>query len=184
MIGRIENCIRGYDGVYHMTISTRDDAGAVYDEYNGKDVSITVETPRRKRSLNANSYLWELCGKIAEKLDVNGVKYTKDEVYQHAIREVGVYRDIPMLANGVDTLRKAWSMHGTGWVTDIVDYLPDKTGYLVRCYYGSSTYSSKQMNRLISSLQQDCEQLGIEYRTPEEVANMLSLWEQERSTKR
>lgn len=181
MIGRLENCLRDYNGNYHLTITTRDDAGAVYDAFNGLDVSITIDKPRKKRSLNANAYMWELCGKIADKLTDEGTVHTKEDVYREAVKEVGVYRDIPMLAAGVDTLRKAWSMHGVAWLTDIVDYLPDKSGYLVRCYYGSSSYNTKQMTRLIDNLIQDCDNMGIDHRTPDDIANMLSLWEQERS---
>ncbi len=36
MIGLIESCLRDYDGNYHITIKTKDNAGAVYDEYNGQ----------------------------------------------------------------------------------------------------------------------------------------------------
>jgi hypothetical protein len=124
--------------------------------------------------------MWELVGKIAEKLSSEGTIYTKEDVYRNAIKEVGVWRDIPMLSEGVETLRKAWRMHGTGWITEIVDYLTGNIGYLVRCYYGSSTYNTKQMSRLIDSLIQDCDSMGIDHRTPEEINNMLSLWEQER----
>lgn len=180
MTGRLENCIKGADGIYHLTFATRANAGKVYDDFNGQGVEITVDKPKVKRSLNANAYMWELCGKIADKLCEDGTIHTKEDVYRETIKQVGVYRDIPMLSQGVDTLRKAWEMHGIGWVTEEVDYLPDMSGYLIRCYYGSSTYSSKQMHRLIQVLIQDCDSLGIEHRTPEEIANLLSLWEQER----
>lgn len=180
MKGQIENCIKGFDGVYHITFATREDAGKVYDEYNGKEVEITVEIPRKKRSLNANSYMWELCGKIADKLSDEGKIHTKEDVYRETIRQVGLYRDVPMLNEGIDTLRKSWSMHGIGWFTDIVDYLHGGIGQLVRLYYGSSEYNTKQISRVISNLIQDCDSLNIDHRTPEEINNMLSLWEQER----
>ncbi len=85
-----------------------------------------------------------------------------------------------MLSKGAETLQKAWSMHGIGWFTEVVDYLPNQTGYLVRCYYGSSCYNSKQFSRVLDAVIQDAQALGIDTRTPEEINNMLSLWEQER----
>ena len=181
MIGQIESCLRDYDGNFHITIKTRDNAGAVYDEFHDTDVNVTFDKPRKKKSINANAYMWELCTLIAEKLSSEGTPHTKDDVYRETVRECGIFRDIPMLTQGVETLRKAWEMHGVAWITDIVDYLPDKSGYLVRCYYGSSVYSGKQLSRLIDSLIQDCDSLGIEHRTPDEINNMLSLWEQERT---
>lgn len=183
MIGRVENCIRDMDGVYHLTIVSRsDEAGTAYNEYHDKDAEITIRKAYKKRSLDANAYMWELCGKIADKLSDEGTLTTKEDVYRHAVKEVGVYRDIPMLSEGVDTLKKAWSMHGIGWFTENVDYLQNKIGYLVRCYYGSSVYNTKQISRLIDNLIQDCDAVGIDHRTPDEINNMLSLWEQERNT--
>lgn len=182
MKSKLENCIRDFDGHYHVTYMTDDpEAGRIFDEYKDKEVEINVEEkPRKKRSLNANAYMWELCTKIADKLSDEGTLHTKEDVYREAVRQVGVFRDIPMLNEGAETLQKAWRMHGTGWITEIVDYLTGNIGYLVRCYYGSSTYNTKQMSRLIDSLIQDCDSLGVDHRTPEEINNMLSLWEQER----
>lgn len=181
MKGRFENCIRDMDGFYHVTYKTKDsEAGTVFDEFHDKDAEITVKEPRKEKTTSANAYMWQLCTLIAEKLSSEGTPHTKEDIYRQTVRECGVYRDIPMLSEGVDTLRKAWEMHGIAWLTEIVDYLPDKSGYYVRCYYGSSKYSGKQLSRLIDSLVQDCDSLGIDHRTPEEINNMLSLWEQER----
>lgn len=182
--GRFENCIRGADGVFHFTFATKDNAGAVFDEYNGKDAEMIVGNPTKKKSLNANAYMWELCTQIAEKLSDEGTLTTKEDVYRENIQQVGLFRDIPMLGEGIDTIRKAWELHGTGWVTEIVDYLPDKSGYLVRCYYGSSEYSSKQLSRLIDAVVQDAQALGIDTRTPAEIANLLSLWQQAKDKER
>ena len=52
-------------------------------------------------------------------------------------------------------------------------------GYkLVHAYYGSSTFDTEEMSRLINAIVEDCKELGIETRTPEEIENLLSLWEQ------
>ncbi len=77
------------------------------------------------------------------------------------------------------TLRHAWEMLGTGWITEQVDYMPDGTNVVVRCYYGSSQYNTKQMSRLIDNLVQDCKAVGIETDTPEEIERIKYLWAQE-----
>ena len=74
------------------------------------------------------------------------------------------------------TLRTAWEMLGVGWVTEQVDFAPDGENVVVRCYYGSSKYSRKQMGRLIDNLVQECETLGIEHRPPDEIEKLKSLW--------
>lgn len=47
----------------------------------------------------------------------------------------------------------------------------------VTAYYGSSTYDTAQMSRLIDLIVQDCMSVGIEVRDPEDVASMLEAWD-------
>lgn len=44
-------------------------------------------------------------------------------------------------------------------------------------YYGSSVYDSRQMAALIDKIVQDCHAVGIETRTPEEIASIMEQWE-------
>lgn len=67
-------------------------------------------------------------------------------------------------------------MLGTGWPTEEVDYQKDGDGIVVRAYYGSSTYNSKQMCRIIDMAVQDAKSLGIETLTPDELARMNIEW--------
>ena len=71
------------------------------DMLDGRDLDLTVKAFRKKRSLNANAYMWELCGKLAETLD--GV--TKDDVYREAVRNTGVYKDIELPIEDAETLQ-------------------------------------------------------------------------------
>ena len=43
-------------------------------------------------------------------------------------------------------------------------------------YYGSSTYDSAQMSRLIDLVVQECQAQGIETKTPEELALLKEDW--------
>ena len=133
--------------------------------------SLNISRRKAKRSINANAYMWVLCDKIAEKL-----KTTKDEVYRKYIGEVGVFRDLSISDDAVDTFIKAWGMHGVGWIAEKLDYGEIKGYSTVRAYYGSSVYSSKQMSRLIDMVVEDAKEMGIEVKTPDEIANMLSIW--------
>lgn len=47
------------------------------------------------------------------------------------------------------------------------------------CYYGSSTYDTKQMARLIDLVVEDCKQQGIETLPPEELERMALEWRQD-----
>ena len=138
---------------------------------NGGELALDVKKHRKKRSLDANAYMWELCGKIAE---VQGL--SPEEVYRHHVREVGVYRDIEICADAVPTIAHSWGLNGIAWLTEQLDGSRTEGFVLVRLYYGSSTYNTRQMSRLLDNIVQDCKALGIETRTPDELANLKSLW--------
>jgi len=124
-------------------------------ELEGKDIELTAEKKRNKRSRNANSYMWELCEQIARK-----IKSTKEDVYRRAVREVGLFRDVELQSDAVNTIRTVWAMNGTGWFTESISQ-NDKTE-TVRLYYGSSCYNTLQMARLIQYIADDAEELGIQ----------------------
>lgn len=163
------------EGTWLCFLSTPSEAQQVCSSIiPGKPYDVTVKEYRKKRSLDANSFCWELCTKLANKIP----EHTKDDVYREAIRQVGIYKDFQNLSqDDAKTLCTAWGMIGTGWVTEQVDYMPDGENVVIRCYYGSSTYNTKQMSRLIDRLIQDCNALGIETRPQEEVESILKQWE-------
>lgn len=143
------------------------------DMLDGRDLDLTIKAFRKKRSLNANAYMWELCTLIAEKIDVN-----KDEVYKEAVRNSGVYRDVELPIDAEQTIATAWGMLGTGWVTERVDYSKTEDRVIVRLYYGTSKYNTKQMSRVIDGLVQDCKGLGIPTLDELEIERLISEWNQ------
>lgn len=162
-------------------INERRDAEVLYDDWHAVEkLSIKIDKYRKSRSLNANSYFWHLCSELADKLSGEGVKCTKEDIYRKIIKESGVYKDWENVSpTDAKTLRTAWEMLGTGWITEQVDYMPDGENIIVRTYYGSSQYNTKQMSRLIDNIVQECEAQGIPTKTPNEIANLLSLWGEE-----
>ena len=140
-------------------------------------LTIKIDRFREKRSLDANRYLWQLCKMIADKLSDDGVPHTKEEVYRKAIKARGICREqgeLPL--DFAKTSRTAWEMLGTGWITEQVDFEPDGERVIVRYYYGSSTYNTKQMSRIIDWLVVECQQLGIETKSQAEIDSLLSSW--------
>lgn len=126
---------------------------------------------KKKRSLDANAYCWVLMGKIAEKTNI-----PKDEVYRNAIRGIGGNYDVVCIQDkAVDSLCSAWARNGVGWQTDT---MPSKLDGCtnVMLYYGSSTYDTEQMSRLIDNIVQDCKALGIETKSGAEIDSLLGSW--------
>lgn len=155
-----------------LEINERNDFKAIVDDLKEREkLSIEVKPYREKRSLDANAYFFVLADKLAEKLRI-----TKEEVYRNAIREIGGVSETVCVKNqAVERLCEGWSKNGLGWQTDT---FPSKIEGCtnVILYYGSSTYDTDQMSRLIENIVDDCRAVGIETRTPDELANLLSLW--------
>lgn len=138
-----------------------------------KQYILTIKEKKNRRSLNANAYAWALMDKLAESTHI-----TKTEIYKNYIKEIGGNSDIVcVMDNAVNKLCTSWQRNGLGWLTDT---MPSKiTGCTnVVLYYGSSTYDTKQMSRLIDMIVQDCKIQGIETLTPDELAQMMNEWEE------
>ena len=80
-----------------------------------------------------------------------------------------------MQEKAVDDFIKAWQNNGIGWICEVVDSTLDGCKK-VFAYYGSSTYDTKQMSRIIDMAVQDAEALGIETMPPEELESLLAQW--------
>ncbi|MGN0533003.1 MAG: hypothetical protein ACI4IK_01475 [Eubacterium sp.] len=155
-----------------VKVQTVADAKGIVDGMqDGKIYTVEVKRKTKKRSLNANAYMWELCQKLAE---VNGI--TKEEVYRNAIKDVGIFRIFNLPPEEAKTLRTAWEMIGVGWLTEQLDYMPDGETVSIICYYGSSKYNTKQMSRLIDYIVQDCKACGIETLSDAELSLLESEW--------
>lgn len=130
-----------------------------------------VKEQHKKRSLDANAYFWVLADKLAE-----ATRISKEDIYRHAIREIGgnsttvCVRDI-----AAEKLCQGWEKNGLGWLADT---FPSKLPGCVNVtlYYGSSTYDTKQMSRLIDNIVQDCQAVGIETLTPDKLALLVEEW--------
>lgn len=157
-----------------MTFEMEDRQSALIAAENlfGEKLSIKVGKWRNKRSLDANAYCWVLISRLAEKL-----KIPKTDIYRNAIREIGGNSDtVCIKTKAVDSLRSGWERNGLGWLTDTMPSKLEGCTNVV-LYYGSSTYDSAQMGRLIENIQEECRLQGIETKSAEEVKSLLQQWE-------
>lgn len=156
MKGRLLDLAFGLDGNQRLTVELDEDFRTDFDELKDFDVEVTVKKYRKKRSLDANSYCWVLIDKISAKTGV-----PKSKVYRDAIREIGGVSDtVCVVQRAAGRLQREWVKQGLGWQVDIQ---PSRIpGCLnVTLYYGSSTYDTEQMSRLIDNLCQECNALNI-----------------------
>ena len=135
------------------------------NEFNTKK-EYEIKEFKQKRSLDSNSYMWILADKLAGKL-----RSTKEEIYRIAVSNVGVFTEIKVAdAEAAKRFKRIWQHNGVGWLTRTINETT------IQAYYGSSTYNTQEMARLIDFLQDECRRQGIEIRPKEEVEAMLTEW--------
>ena len=161
------------DGAWLMlNIDSKEAARFCNEMKQGEKYTVEIKRHRKRRSLDANSYFWVLCGKLAAKLGL-----PKEEVYRSLIKDVGDnFVIVPIKNEAVDKWVENWQSKGLGWVCDIVGE-SKLDGYTnVISYYGSSTYDTKQMSTLISLTTEECRMQNIEVMTPQELSLLLEEW--------
>lgn len=158
--------------IISIEINERMPALKMVDElHDAEKVSIKIAKFSKKRSLDANAYCWTLIGKLAEKLNI-----PRTDIYRQAIKEIGGNSDIVCIQEkAAASLRDGWERNGIGWQTDTMpSKLEGCTNVIL--YYGSSTYDTAQMSRLINNIVEECKLQGIETKSKEELDSLLGQW--------
>ena len=145
------------------------------EELKGLELDIELDKHRKKRTLNANAYCWVLCDKIAKKLTVPDAVITKEDVYKDAILNIGTFQPMIVEEKAYDNLKRIWEKQGLGFLIQEVSR-KDKC-IRINCYYGSSTYNTKEMSLLIELLVQQAKEQGIETKTQAEIDSLLRSWD-------
>lgn len=132
---------------------------------NGIDKRYEVKECKKRRSRNANSYMWELLQQLAMH-----VRTSKEDLYRKYIKEYGIFRTITLNPEAVSTFMKIWQERGIGWFCEISDSREKEVNVIA--YYGTSVYNSKQFNNLIQHIVDDCRENNIETLTTVEILEM------------
>lgn len=170
--GKLKDHIIKLGGKVVLMLDT--DLSAEYlDELKDKELKVQISVWRQDRSLNANNYCWKLLDEIAQRMHS-----TKEEVYQEIISKVGVFEILPIRNEALDNFVEKWKSRGLGWVCNIMrdSKIPNYTNVIA--YYGSSVYNTKEMSRLIDEVVQEAQALGVQVKTPQELAELKNLWGQ------
>lgn len=162
--------------------SETDDIGDEWEKLRKAERLVFQVKPfRRKRSLDANAYYWQLITKLAAVL-----KLSKPHLHNLMLRRYGqpeviegkmVYLVLPDTDDGSRTADEAETYHIKP--TSEVKYAADGTGW--RTYImlrGSSTYDTKEMSHLIDGIVSECREQGIETMPPDEINRMMEMYDQ------
>ena len=134
---------------------------------NEKPYTVEIEPLKKKRSLDANSALWQMLTKMAEVLHT-----TKDELYLEMLDRYGVSTFIVVKPNAVDKVKQEWkTVRELGEVT-----INGKTGIQLQCFFGSSTYDSKEFSVLLDGVISEAKEIDVPFISSEEQARLIREW--------
>ena len=140
------------------------------DEYQA-DKEHVAQIRRKGRSLDANAYCWVLLDKLAAHYNL-----PREAIYREEIRTIGGVSDVLCIVErAADDFIRRWTAQGIGWMAERgPSKIPGCVNVTV--WYGSSSYDTEQMSRLIDQIVSDCESAGIEHLPPQKLAAMKQEW--------
>ena len=158
---------KGKNAYLTLTIDQKRSAINCYDDLHLEEkLTFKIDKYREKRSLNANNYAWKLLTEIA-----NITRKSKEEVYLDMLKEYGQSEMFSVLAHiPVQEYIKYYEEVGEGIVKG-------KLFKHYRVYKGSSEFDTREMSIFIDGIVSEAQELGIETKTPDEIARLKSLWE-------
>ena len=142
-------------------------------ELEGKDLRLTAKIWRNKRSLDANGLLWVCLDKIASALNTD-----KWEVYLLMLKRYGKFTYILVKPSAVEYTKSIWR---ESEVVGEVDVNGQKSVQML-CYFGSSTYDSKEFSRLLDGVISEMKEMGLDTPAEEEMYRMLAEWGKKHET--
>lgn len=139
-------------------------------EVREKLFDVEIKEHSKRRSLDANAYCWVLLDKLSAVLSL-----PKIELYRSFIKDVGGNCDVVCVQDqAVTKLCNGWEHNGLGWMTEVMESKIEGCSNVI-LYYGSSTYDSAQMARLIQSVVDACHEQEIETMGPDELCKLKGL---------
>ena len=132
-----------------------------------KELVVTVKRYHKKRSLDANAYFWKLCDEVAK-----AIGSTKEAVYRQKIKDVGVFEIVPIRADAVEEFKNRFAKNGIGWFAESLEGSKLEGYQRVMIFFGSSTYNTAEMSRIIEAIIEDCNELGIPTLSTNEIKSL------------
>lgn len=163
--GKIESItkpIRG--GGYLVTVRI----DALPEGLEEKLLDVSMKVHREKRSKDANALLWACIGDIARETFTD-----KWDVYLSLLKRYGKYTYIVVKPDAAEAVKRQWreceiigdiDIHGT-------------KGVQMLCYYGSSTYDTKEMSTLLEGTLSEMDQLNLQRPASSDIRRAIDEWE-------
>lgn len=133
-------------------------------------LSIEAVKFRKKRSLDANAMMWACIGEIAVALNAD-----KWDIYLRLLKRYGKYTYICVKPNVVDAVKAQWrECEEIGEVN-----INGQKAVQMLCYFGSSTYNSKEFSVLLDGVISEMKEMGLTPPPSEDMRRAIELWEKQ-----
>lgn len=149
-----------------FVVNEKNDAMNCFNKFQEcEKLTIKVDQHREKRSLNANNYAWALISKIADAL-----RASKDDIYLKMLKHYGTSEVVSVVGHiPIERYVKYCEYFGES-------ILKGKRFVHYKVFKGSSDFDSREMSIFIDGIVSEAQELGIQTKTPAEIANLKSLW--------
>lgn len=175
--GKFQNITKDWQtGQFQITF-TVNEAAAINEVEKIKDsekLSIKAVQFRKKRSLDSNGLLWHCLGEMAKALRAD-----KWDVYLRMLKRYGKYTYICVKPNVVEAVKAQWRESEVIGEVNI----NGQAAVQMLCYFGSSTYDTKEFSVLLDGVISEMEEMGLEVPTSQEMQRALDQWEKMQGVK-
>lgn len=169
--GKLANVNRDWQtGQFNITF-TVNESSAINGVDNIKDcemLTIKAVKYRKKRSLDANALMWVCIGQIATVLRAD-----KWDIYLQMLKRYGKFTYICVKPSVVEAVKAQWRECEEIGEVDI----NGQKAIQLLCYFGSSTYDTKEFSALLDGIISEMKEIGLETPTSEDMRRSLEEWE-------
>lgn len=157
------------EGLTTFTLTTESEIAAEeLERMQDQDLRVKVVRYRKKRSLSANALFWHCIGEISKAMQVD-----KWDIYLQMLKEYGKYTYICVRPEMVDAVRSQWR---ESMIWNSVDVNGEEAVQML-CFFGSSSYNSKEMSVLIDGTIETMKELGLDTPMSQDIRVALEQWE-------
>jgi hypothetical protein len=170
--GKLQNVSKDWStGQYHITFTVNEPS--VLNQVSSlKDIEkleVEAKKYRKSRSNDANKMLWACLNELAK---AQTPPIGNWEMYLMMLKRYGKYTYICVKPNVVDAVRAQWRE------TEVIGEIDinGKEAVQMLCYFGSSTYDTKEFSDLLEGVIYEMEQVGLQPPPSKEMKRALEQW--------
>lgn len=155
----------------NITLEINEDATeAIQDLASIDQLDIVLKKHRNKRSLDANALMWVCFQQMADKVGTD-----RWSIYMEMLRKYGLFTYIVAKPNAVEAVKRQWRE------TDEYDriYINGEEAVQLRCYFGTSTYDSKDFSTFLEHIKDEMEEIGLQPPASQQMRRAIDQWEKQ-----